>query len=160
MIYTITGIVLLLFVSVVLMMLELSENNPFTGVGDLFLWKSFVEPFIQDVKVNFLNLYISQISTTFLVTVFLSMLGDKDTELYWTSTVKYKLINPKGSSLIDFTLYSFCTLAISFFAIVFQAKWCFIFSFLVNVYFLIVITWRMIVALFGREKIKKELFLK
>lgn len=111
----------------------------------------------SEIKENFVNLYISQISTTFLVTAFLSLLGDRDAAVYWTTAMDYKLVHPKGSGLKDFTLYSFYTLGISFIAMYIQIEWCFLFSFLINIAFLIIITWRMIIVFYNRDGIKKEL---
>lgn len=120
-------------------------------------WHNIALPFHREVKAHLLDLYISQISTTFIVTTFLSFLSDNKEPVYWTTLVEYKLINPKGKSLRDITWYCLGCLVTSFIALVLQATLAFLFSFIFSVVGLAVITCRMICIFFSKEKIKGQL---
>lgn len=142
---------------VLFIVLELGRFYQPLGLNRLPLWGQVIVPLSGLVDNNFINLFISQISTTFLVTAFLSFLGDKNAQIYWTTAMDHKLVHPKGSSLMDLASYSFCTLPISLLAILLQAKLCFFCSFLINIWVLVVITWRMIMTFYSRKQIKDEL---
>ena len=142
---------------VLFIVFELGRYYQPLGLNRLPLWGQVIVPLSDLVDDNFINLFISQISTTFLVTAFLSFLGDKNAQIYWTTAMDHKLVHPKGSSLMDLASYSFCTLPISLLAILLQAKLCFFCSFLINIWVLVVITWRMIMTFYSRKQIKDEL---
>lgn len=148
---------LLLAVSGALLALELLGVHRYFAFVNTGFWQNVIVPFCRDLDANFINLYVSQISTTFLVTAFLSFLGGKEDPIYWTSAMEYKLINPKGTSLRDITWYCLGTLVTSLVAVFFRAVLMFVFSFGINLIGLSVITCRMILAFFAREEIKKQL---
>ena len=149
--------VLLFVIAIVLGIIELGNLHQLCYLDTTIIWTQYIAPFSQEISANFINLYVSQISTTFLVTAFLSFLGGSDTPIYWTTAMDHKLVHPKGSSIRDFTSYSFCTLIISLVALVCKASLSFLFSFLLNIWFLAAITWRMIVTFYDRDSVKKEL---
>ena len=122
-----------------------------------FLQQFFI-PFSREVHANFFDLFVSQVSTTFLVTSFLSFLSGNDSPIYWTTAMEYKLLNPKGTCIRDIAWYCIGTLVISLVAIFFQATFAFLFSFIANIIGLTIITCRMIVTFFAKDKIKDELF--
>lgn len=155
--HTRTYWVLLGAVSSGLLAFELGGWHQRLGLPNAAFWQNVITPFCNELDLNFINLYISQISTTFLVTSFLSFLGGKEDPIYWTSAMEYKLINPKGTSLRDITWYCLGTLITSLVAVFFRAALMFLFSFGINLLGLSIITCRMILAFFARAEIKRQL---
>ena len=155
--HTVVYWAVLLIVSGSLLALELGGWHHRSGLAGTGFWQNVIAPFGRELELNFVNLYISQISTTFLVTAFLSFLGGKEDPIYWTSAMEYKLINPKGTSLRDITWYCIGTLITSLVAVFFRAALMFLFSFGINLLGLSVITCRMILAFFAREEVKRQL---
>lgn len=124
--------------------------------GFPFLQNFFI-PFRASIRDNFFDLLISQISTTFLVTSFLSFLSGNDTPIYWTTAMQHKLITPKGTSIRDIAWYCIGTLIISLVTMFFDVAFAFLFSFVTNIVGLTIITARMILAFFAKDQIKYEL---
>lgn len=153
-IITITYWVCLVIASAALLMAE--YIFPWRGILKLSD-THFIAKFLDLIKENYINLYISQISTTFLVTAFLSFLSDKDDPVYWTTAMDHKLIYPKGVSLRDITFYSLFTLVLSLVAILIQASGSLLVFFVFNILLLATITCRMILTFFARDQIKDEL---
>ena len=147
----------LIIISLVLMIAELViKARGINCEGCPFLQNFFV-PFGDSVRNNFFDLLISQISTTFLVTSFLSFLSGNDTPIYWTTAMQHKLITPKGTSIRDIAWYCIGTLIISLVTMFFDAAFAFLFSFVTNIVGLTIITARMILAFFAKDQIKYEL---
>ena len=155
--YTVPYWSLLLAVSGILLALELLGVHRILGLTDMTFWQDLIAPFCRELEQNFVGLYTSQISTTFLVTALLSVLGGKDDPIYWTSAMEYKLINPKGTSLRDITWYCLGMLATSLIAIFFRGTLMFLFSFSVNLIGLAIVTCRVILAFFARTEILLQL---
>lgn len=148
------GLIIISFVLLVAEIVIKSREVNFEGCPFL---NGFFIPFGESVRNNFFDLLISQISTTFLVTSFLSFLSGNDTPIYWTTAMQHKLITPKGTSIRDIAWYCIGTLIISLITMFFDTAFAFLFSFVTNIVGLTIITARMILAFFAKDQIKYEL---
>ena len=121
----------------------------------------FFDRFLMGIRSvlrgSFVEIFLSQISITFLVTSLLSIFGSNEKYIYWENAISYKLIEPKGRSFRDITAYCLGTLPLSVLAMTCRFYLLFVVSFAVNIIGLTIITARMFTIYFCDETIREEL---
>lgn len=109
---------------------------------------------IEQAKVD---VFISQVSVTFLVISFLAILGGKRETVLWADIVRYKLVSPKFFSFRTITWYCLATLVVSLIALVCSCPWLLIIFYILDVVLLAVLTIKMIQVYFDKDGIKAKL---
>ena len=133
---------------------------------DLYLHPT-IDKFIQstlsfDLILNgsIVDIFLAQVSVSFIVTSLFSFLGDTGKPVYWTNTKEYFLIEPEHLGMKDYVSYCFTTLFISLVALVFRGSFSLFFSFIANVIFLILLSFTLIRMNYERKFVKDKLELK
>lgn len=106
---------------------------------------------------DYLNLVITQFSTTFLIVSLLSLLSVKGQYIYWEEAVEYKIILPRHFNFISSSIYAFLTLLGSLLALLLEKDILVIIFFLLNTLILTFLTFRMTSIFFDRDAILRKL---
>ena len=102
------------------------------------------------------DLYVTQISVTFIVVSLSSVFSGDSPKVYWTDITTYQLINPLCTNFIALTAYLFSTLLLSTVFILMRSEYLLI-SFGLSIIVMSILSFRMVGAYFGRSSIKKKL---
>ena len=102
------------------------------------------------------DLYVTQISVTFIVVSLSSVFSGDSPKVYWTDITTYQLINPVLTNFIALTAYLFSTLLLSTIFILGGSEYLLI-SFGLSIIAMSILSFRMVGAYFGHASIKKKL---
>ena len=119
----------------------------------------FVTLFPDGLRDQMINLYIAQLSLTFITITVTGSLSDNSNIIYWENIAEKKLIAPTWTCFLAYTSYSFVTIIYSTIAIFvdrFNAPAFFLFFFL-DVLFLRLLTLNMVDVYYNREEKKEKL---
>lgn len=103
------------------------------------------------------DFYLSQISLSFITISIMSILSDKENTLYWENLSDKNLIRPLFLNMFSCVWYSFSTIIVSTVGLIIDNKHVVFFSFLFNIFFLTVLSCKMLNLYFNRDKQKKEM---
>ena len=103
-----------------------------------------------------MDIYLSQVSLTFITVSVITVLSDKTVTLYWKNLVEDILVRPKLSCLYSLVTYSISTVLISSVAIVIKNKFFVIICFAIDIFCLIWLTYSMLNVYFSRSKQKEK----
>lgn len=95
-----------------------------------------------------LSLFTSQLSLTFITISVMSVLSDKTVTLYWVNLVEDNLISPPYRCFYAYVIYSFTTIVINLFAILFNNYLLFTVFFIINFIVLFLLTYSMLSVYF------------
>lgn len=121
------------------------DNNSF--VKNIYVW----------LEGSSIDLFITQVTSSFLVISITAMLTTKGKTIYWEDTIHYMLINPPRMNLRSISDYCFFDVGVSFIASVCGKNGAVLISFAFNMFFLICMTYKLLKIYFGKEEIQKEL---
>ena len=119
----------------------------------------FTDLFSDSLRDQMINLYIAQLSLTFITITVTGSLSDNSNIIYWENIAEKKLIAPTWTCFLAYTSYSFVTIVFSTIAIFldgFNAPAFFLFFFL-DVLFLRLLTLNMVDVYYNREEKKEKL---
>ena len=125
----------------------------FTDIGNA----SFVSNVYNWLQMSSVDLFITQVTSSFLVISITTMLTTKGKMIYWEDTIHYMLINPPRMNLRSISDYCFFDVTISLIAIVCGKNGAVLVSFIFNLFFLICMTYKLLKIYFGKEEIQREL---
>ena len=127
-------------------------------------WTGMIFSDAEDARETLSDLFLTQVQITFVVVTLSTALSQTSRKVYWEDCFQYRLISPP---LINFTAISSYILSILLVGAIwkfagrvhpeFEASMGVLFSFVLSVLLMILLSIRMIDANFGREKIKEEL---
>lgn len=118
---------------------------------------NYLIPILNMITNSRIDIFLSQLSTSFLVTSLLSFLGSKGQTIYWQDIIDFKLVKPKNRGFKDYTKYCFILVLCSLFFTVFNWPGFLFFSYLFNVIFLVLMTWKMVDIYYDKKSIKKAI---
>lgn len=104
-----------------------------------------------------IDLLITQITSSFIVVSITAMLTTKGKTIFWEDTIHYMLINPPMMNLRAITDYCFFDVMVSFIAFILGKNGAVLLAFIFNIFFLCIMTYKLLKIYFGKEEIKKEL---
>jgi len=125
----------------------------FTDIGNA----NFVSNVYNWLQTSSVDLFITQVTSSFLVISITTMLTTKGKMIYWEDTIHYMLINPPRMNLRSISDYCFFDVTISLIAIVCGKNGAVLVSFIFNLFFLICMTYKLLKIYFGKEEIQREL---
>lgn len=99
-----------------------------------------------------LNLFISQLSLTFITISVMSVLSEKTVTLFWLNLIEDNLISPAFRCFYAYVIFSFTTMAINLFAIFFNNYGVFIIYFIINLIVLFLLTYSMLTVYFRQDR--------
>lgn len=100
--------------------------------------------------------YLTQLSLTFITVSVITVLSDKSRTVYWINLVEDKLIFPRFRCFFAYVIYTFSTLIINLFALIFKNNLFFICFFVIDVVIIGILTISMISLYFTNSKEKAE----
>ncbi len=103
------------------------------------------------------NLYVTQISSTFIVVSLVSFLSDNGDDVLWENTIQYSLVYPKIFNFISISVYLIWNLVFSTVVLFANDGAMFFIFFNTDIILLFVMTYKMIGAFFSRDGIKMQL---
>ncbi len=98
---------------------------------------------------HLLEMYLTQLSLTFITISVTSVLSDKSATLYWINLVEDNLIHPRYHCFYAYVLYSFAALLICGVAILYRQQVPFLIFFVFNVVILTILTFSMMTIYFS-----------
>ncbi len=117
----------------------------------------FVEIYINKLFGNdstntLWSIFSAQLSLTFISISVLSILSEKDHVIYWKDLVEERLLSPRFCCFAAFTYYSITAAIVSCIAVFCSCFTLFVFSFLVNLIVLILLTDSILDVYFSKDK--------
>ena len=113
--------------------------------------------FLNKVSDYRIDIFLSQLSMSFLVTSLLSVLGNKGEPIYWQDIIEYKLVKPENLGFKHYTIYCFILVLLSLIFTVFDWPEILCISYVFNMIFLMLMTLKMVGIYYDKESIKKEI---
>lgn len=86
----------------------------------IVILNNYLIPILNMITNSRIDIFLSQLSTSFLVTSLLSFLGSKGQTIYWQDIIDFKLVKPKNRGFKDYTKYCFILVLCSLFFTVFN----------------------------------------
>ena len=108
-------------------------------------------------KVNINELYICQLSLTFITISLISVLSEKGRDIYWINLVESRLIEPTYTCFYAYTIYSFIALAFGTISYLIGNKILFLIYFIIGIVSLTFLTLKTIGIYYGRNEKKDKL---
>lgn len=102
------------------------------------------------------GIIMTQISVTFIVVSLIGVFSSSADKIYWTDIITYQLINPPCINFIALSAYLFAELTISLVLVFFNSGLILV-SFILSMILMMVLSYKMIGAYFGRKTIKNKL---
>lgn len=102
------------------------------------------------------DLYIAQISNSFIITSLLSLFSTNSVVIYWEDIMESRLMKPRYINFVCISGYIFSTLLVSSVA-VFTVPEMIVIPFLLSLFFIAFMSVKMIGVFYGRDLIKKDL---
>ncbi len=131
-----------------------------TGIIEFFLGAPVEDFFVRiagnDMHSAIRDLYIAQVSITFIVTSLVSFMSSTSKKVYWVDIITYKLVEPRFTSFIDMVVYLIVDLALSTVFLVLSISYIYL-TFIISVILLAVLSIKMIGAYFGEKYVASEL---
>ena len=106
---------------------------------------------------SYTDIFVGQISLSFIVPSLLTVLGDKSETVLWQNIIKYKLIEPQNRSFKDIINYIFASVLFSFISILLNNPFMLSFYFSWNIFCLMWMTSKMVDVYFDKDDIRKEI---
>lgn len=110
--------------------------------------------------IDYFELLLGQIANTLIVLSLTSVLSDNFGQVYWVEIKETKLITPFWSCFIGITAYLLSGLVFAFFSYSLQFQVGIIVSYALSTILLMLLTYKMISLYFGKEEMKKRLFVE
>lgn len=104
-----------------------------------------------------IDLYVSQLSLTFITITVTSNLSDGSNIIYWVNLVEKKLIEPKWMCFHSLTVYSFVTILYSTLSVIMNRTLGVFMFFILNIIVLSVLTFSMMGVYYNRDVKKNNL---
>lgn len=132
----------------------------------LFLGMQYVTRLVPDfvdkldvlIGDNYMDIYLSQLSLTFITITITSSLSDNSNIIYWENIAEKKLIRPFWTCFLSYTIYSFVTILYATVAyFVMEEHLSFLVFFFVDVLVLVLLTLNMVDVYYNRDAKKKKL---
>ena len=121
------------------------------------------EPEIENTRSIATDLILAEVSSAFIIVTLSNIFSSTSQKVYWTDTLRYRLISPKHTNFTALSGYIMATMLVGllFFIIenIIRASHVLsiMVSFVISVILMIILTARMIDSNFGREKAMEEL---
>lgn len=110
--------------------------------------------------INYFELLLGQIANTLIVLSLTSVLSANFGQAYWVDIKETKLITPFWGCFIGITVYLLTGLVFSILSYAFKLQMGIIVSYVLTTILLIILTYKMISIYFGKEELKKRLFVE
>lgn len=102
------------------------------------------------------SMLMTQISVTFIVVSLIGVFSSTADKIYWTDIITYQLINPPYTNFIALSAYLFAELSTSLLLVLFNNS-LIVVSFFISMFIMMILSYKMIGAYFGRKTIKEKL---
>lgn len=104
-----------------------------------------------------IDIYLAQISLTFITVSLLSQLSDHPKTIYWVDIVESRLITPMWTCFFSYSVYSFTTLIFSTISIFISSDIMLMTFFILNCIVLVFLSFNMMDVYYNQENQKKKL---
>jgi len=121
--------------------------------GDSALYHEFMSLVVE----HRVDLFLTQISVSFIAITITSVLSSKDELVYWANLVEEILVYPKHSSFESVTDYCFFSVIGSFVCVIIKEPIALLVFFAFNIISLATLAYKMLTIYFDKDKLKKRL---
>lgn len=135
-------------------------NLVFTSVSIaiLLLDKFLDKGSLSSIDCNSINdIYFTMVTLVFLLLSLTSVLSTKTNEIYWTDAIEQKLMNPYRFNFMFFTDALIIELLVSTIGFFLESRTIIYFSYIIVIFLLIVLTYKIINTFYGRDEMKLNL---